>query len=303
MALSDNMKGAVFMSAAMTCYTLNDVCVKLMLDGMPLGQTVTLRGVIAVTLMYVVGRYLGVLRFNLPWREWVLIGLRAGAEITVTYCFLTALYNMPIANVTAIIQAVPLTVALAAWAVLGEPLGWRRLVAILVGFVGVLLIVQPGGEGFSVWSIYALAAVALITLRDLIVRRMDPATPSTTVAFLTAIAITVGFSVLSIGEDWAGVDAASAGLLVLAAGFITMGYLLSVMVMRVGDIGFIAPFRYAGLVVALITGLLIFGDWPDGVTLLGAAIVVGTGLFTLYRERLAGRQLREQGQGGVTAAK
>ncbi len=133
MGLSDNMKGAAFMSAAMTCYTMNDVCVKLMLGGMPLGQTVALRGLIAIALMYAVGRYLGVLRFDLPRREWGLIALRTGAEVIVTYCFLTALYNMPIANVTAIIQALPLTVALAAWAMLGEPLGWRRLLAIWWG--------------------------------------------------------------------------------------------------------------------------------------------------------------------------
>lgn len=282
------------MSAAMTCYTLNDVCIKLLLEGMPLGQTVALRGAIAIALMYTVGRALGVLRFDLPRREWGLIALRTGAEVIVTYCFLVALYNMPIANVTAIIQALPLTVALAAWAVLGEPLGWRRLLAILVGLIGVLLIVQPGGDGFSVWSIYALGAVAFITLRDLIVRRMDPATPSMTVAFVTAIGIASAFALMSVGEDWAPMDLRTVGLLALAAGFITVGYLLSVMVMRVGDIGFIAPFRYAGLVVALITGFVIFGDWPDLLTQIGAGIVVATGVFTLYRERMAARKLRRR---------
>ncbi len=97
-----------------------------------------------------------------------------------------------------------------------------------------MFIVQPGGDGFSVWSFYALAAVVFITLRDLIVRRMDLATPSMTVAFLTAIGITVAFAFLSWGESWVGLDLGAAGLLIMAAGFITVGYLLSVMVMRVG---------------------------------------------------------------------
>lgn len=273
-------------------YTLNDTCMKLISATMPLGQSVALRGGIAVMLMFLVGRYLGVLRFRLPKREWGLIVLRAGAEVVVTYCFLTALFNMPIANVTAIIQALPLTVSLAAWAFLSEPLGWRRLVAILIGFVGVMLIVQPGGAGFSIWSVYALGAVALITLRDLIVRRMDPATPSFTVAFLTAIGITVSFSLLSLGEIWVEVDLKSFGLLGLAAGFIICGYLFSVMVMRVGEIGFVAPFRYTGLVVALIVGYLFFGDWPDGMTLLGAGIVVAMGIVTLYREQITARRGR-----------
>lgn len=288
--LSDNMKGAVLMSAAMACYTLNDTCIKLISATMPLGQSVALRGVIAVTMMFLVGRYLGMLRFGLPKREWGLIVLRALAEVVVTYCFLNALFNMPIANVTAIIQALPLTISLAAWAFLSEPLGWRRLVAILIGFVGVMLIVQPGGEGFSIWSVYALGAVVLITLRDLIVRRMDPGTPSFTVAFLTAIAITVSFSVLAMGERWVEVDLMSFGLLALAAGFIICGYLFSVMVMRVGEIGFVAPFRYTGLLVALIVGYLFFGDWPDGLTLIGAGIVVAMGIFTLYREQVAARR-------------
>ncbi|MDA5093241.1 DMT family transporter [Aliiroseovarius sp. KMU-50] len=289
MALTDNMKGAALMAASMTGFTLNDTFMKLMSSDMPLGQTVALRGVLVVILMFFVGRHLGVLRFRLQRREWGLISLRTATEVIVTYCFLTALFNMPIANVTAIIQALPLTISLAAWAFLGEPLGWRRLLAILVGLVGVLLIVQPGGAGFSVWSVYALAAVVFITLRDLIVRRMDPATPSFTVAFITAIGITLAFGVMSWGEEWGSIDVTNAALLSLAAICIIFGYLFSVMVMRVGDIGFVAPFRYTGLLVALIAGFLVFGDWPDGMTLVGVGIVVSMGIFTLYRERLVAR--------------
>lgn len=291
MPMTDNMRGAALMTAAMAGYTLNDVCMKLMSSEMPLGQTVALRGVLSIGMMSLVGWYLGVLRFRLPLREWGLIALRTVSEVIVTYCFLTALYNMPIANVTAIIQALPLTVALAAWAFLAEPLGWRRLLAILVGFVGVLLIVQPGGQGFSIWSVYALGAVVFITLRDVVVRKMNPNTPSFTVALLTSIGITLAFAVLSWGEQWVALSGRSMISLTLAAVFITCGYLFSVMVMRVGDIGFVAPFRYTGLVVALIAGLLVFGDWPDGLTLIGAAIVVLTGLFTLYRERALTRRI------------
>ncbi len=200
-----------------------------------------------------------------------MVALRTLGELGgATYGFLMALFNMPIANVTAILQALPLTVALAAALFLGEPLGWRRLGAILAGFAGgVMLIVQPGGgDGFTVWSLYALVAVAFITLRDLASRRLSPpATPSLTVSLVAAIAICLAGGVGSMTETWAPpIGLREWTLLILAALFILGGYLASVAVMRVGEIGFVAPFRYTGLLWALVLGWLFFGDWPDLLT-------------------------------------
>lgn len=291
MSMSDNMKGAALMSGSMAGYTLNDTCMKLLSGEMPLSQAVFLRGVVTCIMLYGLGLMLRSLSFRLRPREWWLMLLRSIAEMGATYCFLNALFNMPIANVTAVLQVLPLTVALAAWAFLGEPLGWRRLIAILIGFVGVLLIVQPGGEGFTVWSIYALVAVVFITFRDLVVRKLDTKTPSMTVALSAAVAITVFFGLASINVEWAPITVWNASLLLLAAGFIFMGYLFAVMVMRVGEIGFVAPFRYTGLIWALILGLFLFSEWPDMLTLIGAAIVVGTGLFTLFRERQLAKRI------------
>ncbi|MCK8485478.1 DMT family transporter [Aliiroseovarius sp. S2029] len=292
MSVSDNMKGAALMAGSMAGYTFNDACMKALAGDIPLSQAVFLRGVLTCLLLYGLGLALRSLTFRLSRREWKLMLLRSFAEMGATYCFLSALFNMPIANVTAVLQALPLTIALAAWAFLGEPLGWRRLSAILLGFVGVVLIVKPGGDGFTLWSVYALLAVGFITLRDLVVRKMSPSTPSMTVALVASVAITVSFGVASLGVDWAPVPPRSGGFLVLSAVFIFMGYLFSVMVMRVGDIGFIAPFRYTGLIWALIIGLIFFGEWPDGWTLVGAGIVVATGLFTLLRERQLMRRTR-----------
>ena len=104
------------------------------------------------------------------------------SEVAAAWLFLTALFNMPIANATAILQVLPLTVTLAGALFLGEALGWRRLLAILVGLVGVMLIVQPGAEGFTIYSIYVVLAVAVITVRDLSTRRMSPQVSSLSVA-------------------------------------------------------------------------------------------------------------------------
>jgi len=122
-------------------------------------------------------------------------------EIGAAYFFLTALFNMPIANVTAILQALPLTITLAAALFFGDPIGWRRMSAILVGFVGVMLIVRPGAADFTIYSLYVLAAVGFVTLRDLATRRLSKETPSMLVTFITSTSIMVFFGVASLTID------------------------------------------------------------------------------------------------------
>ena len=285
MALTDNMRGAGLMMVSMAAFTFNDVCMKALAGEVPLFQAVFMRGVLTTLFMLVAGRTMGVIRFSLPRRDLGLIALRTMSEIGATGFFLTALFHMPIANMTAILQALPLTVALAAAMFLGEPLGRRRVVAILIGLVGVMLIVRPGAEGFNTYSIYALVAVGFVTIRDLSARRLSAQVPSFTVALIGAISVTTTFGLASLTGEWVAITAFNGAMIGMASLFIIGGYLASVMVMRVGEIGFTAPFRYTGLIWALVLGLLVFGDWPDGWTLLGAGIVVATGLFTLYRER------------------
>lgn len=269
----------------MASFTLNDAMIKLTGGAVPLMQLLFLRGVLSSLLILGLARWLGAIRFRMARRDWALIAMRSGAEVGAAYFFLTALFNMPLANVTAILQVLPLTVAIGAALFFREPLGWRRMSAILIGFLGMLLIVRPGPEGFSLWSGYALMAVVFVTMRDLATRKLSPDVPSMTVTFVAAVTV-MGFAGLaSIPEPWVALDTRLAALIIASSVFIIGGYWFSVRVMRVGDITFIAPFRYTGLVWALLLGWLVFGDWPSHLTLVGAAIVVATGLFTLYRER------------------
>lgn len=286
---ADNMRGALLMSASTAGYALNDTVLKVIGDTVPLAQLLFLRAAVTTVLMLLAVRWIGTIRFDLPVREWGLILLRSLADLGATFFFVTALLQMPIANVTAILQALPLTVALAATLFLAEPLGWRRLSAILIGFGGVMLIVRPGAAGFDAWSLWALGAVGFITLRDLAARLLEPSTPSSTVAFSASAVLFVAAGVMTLFTPWTPVAPGTAGLIGLAGTFLVVGYLTAVATMRVGEIGFVAPFRYTGLVWALILGLVIFGDWPDYLTLTGAGIVVATGLFTLYRERKLAR--------------
>jgi len=284
------MRGAALMMASMVAFTLNDTCMKALAGDIPLMQVLFIRGILTSVMMLALAGWLGQMRFRLPRRDWALIAARTVAEVGAAWFFLTALFNMPIANVTAILQALPLTVTLAGALFLGETFGWRRLLAILTGFVGVLLIVRPGAEGFTTWSVYALIAVGFVTLRDLMARQLSRDVPSTTVAFCAAFAVTVFAGLNMTQAEWQPVDAGAAWLMLAASVFVVGGYLFSVMVMRVGDIGFVAPFRYTSLLSALALGYLVFGHWPDRLTLLGSLIVVATGLFTLYRERLGMRR-------------
>lgn len=282
--LSNNLRGALLMMGAMGAYTFNDAFMKSLADEIPLFQAVLFRGCGAVVCLTIMCKILGQLRFDLSWRDWGLMALRSAGEVGGTYFFLNALFNMPIANVSAILQVLPLSVSLAAALFLGEALGWRRLTAIVIGFAGVLLIIQPGGADFSNYSFYALGAVACITLRDVAVRRMSRDVPSVFVALVAALGVTCLGGVGSLFIEWQPFSTTSALQLTGATGFLIFGYIASVSAMRFGDIGFVAPFRYASLLVALILGVTVFGEWPNLLAIVGAIVVVATGLFTLYRE-------------------
>lgn len=282
--LSDNTRGALLMMGSMAFFTLGDTCVKVLGASLPLSQILVIRGLVASVFIAALARSLGQLTFRLPARDLRLIGIRSIAEVAASFFFLTALVHMPLANISALLQMLPLTVTLGGALFFAEPVGWRRWLAICIGFVGMLLIVRPGTEGFDFWSIYALISVLCVTVRDLSTRRMSRAVPSLTVTLSASLSVVLFGLVWSVSQDWQPLDSASLWLLALASICIVGGYSFSVMTMRVGEVSFVAPFRYTGLVFALILGWFVFGDWPIPLTLMGAALIVATGIFTLLRE-------------------
>ena len=285
--LSANTRGALLMMLAMLAFVLNDACMKLLADELPLFQAIFLRGLAVGAVFLPLAWRLGALRLpDLP-RDRRLLLWRSAAEVAAAWLFLSALFNMPLANATAILQSLPLAMTVAGALVLGERVGPLRWSAVAVGFLGVLLIVQPGADGFNVYSLHALGSVAAVTLRDVVTRQMSPALPSLTVASATALTVTLAFGLLALvpglSGAWVRPSAQGWGLLALAAAFLVAGYLLAVMMMRAGEVSFIAPFRYTGLLWALLLGVLLWGDWPDLLTLMGAALVVAAGSFALWR--------------------
>ena len=287
--LSDNTRGAILMMLSMASFTLNDACMKSLAGEVPFFQAVFLRGVLTLPLLVALAKVTGGLNFRFSRRDGQLIIVRSIAETAAAYLFISALFNMPIANATAILQALPLAITLAGAVFLGEAVGWRRWLAIAVGFVGVMLIVRPGAEGFNVYSVYVVLTVVAVTIRDLASRRLSPGVNSLSVAIVGAFFVTAFMGIGSLGEQWIVPGAGDVSLLAGAAVLIIGGYIFSIMTMRVGQIAVVTPFRYTSLLWALILGFVVFGDWPSALTLVGAGIVVATGIYTLYRERAVAR--------------
>ena len=285
MPLSDNMRGIMFINLAMLAFTLNDTCMKAVTETLPLFQTIAMRGVLTTAALVVVAMMTGGLRLWPGPRDGRIVALRSVAEIGATLFFFAALLHMPLANLSAIMQSLPLAVTLAAALIFGDPIGWRRLLAIAIGFVGVLLIIRPGTDAFNIWSVMGLISVGWVVVRDLSTRRLSPAVPSATVAIWASVCVTIMGIVGSGWTGWKPVTMVEALLVLGATINLVIGYLTVVMMMRVGDIGIVAPFRYMALIWAIVLGWAFFGTFPDGLTILGAGIVVATGIFTLIRER------------------
>ncbi len=289
----DNSRGIVAMNVAMFSFISSDTLMKYVTQTLPLGEAIFLRGAIASVLVGVVVAWSG------DWREWrgmiePRMAVRLVGEIGATLFYLVALVHMPIANVTAVFQATPLAMTASAAVFLGEKVGPRRWAAIAVGLVGVMIIVRPGLEGFDAWSIAVLISVGFVAVRDIATARLPASAPASLVTFVTAVTVTVlGVGVWPfehlVGRrvEWVVPDPFLGGLVVANAVALLAGYVGLLLATRLAETSAIAPFRYTLLVWSFLTGVLVFGQYPDTPTLVGASIVVATGLYAFHRERSA----------------
>jgi drug/metabolite transporter (DMT)-like permease len=215
------------------------------------------------------------------------IVFRNAAELVGTLGFVTAIALTPISTASAILQATPLIVTFGAAMFFGETVGWRRWTAIGVGFFGVMLIIRPGTEGFNHLSIITLIGVFGLAMRDLATRSVPKETSSMQLSFLAFLTLVPTGLILSLvfGTSWVIPTFkiwAMLGASIIVAVF---AYYAVVAAMRVGEISFVTPFRYSRLVFALFFGVLVFKEEPDALTLIGSAIIVASGIYTVWRER------------------
>ena len=272
------------MVLAMAGFVVNDALVKSLGDRLPFAQIMFVRGALLGVLIGVLIRRHGLVgRVRETLHPMVLA--RALGELLATVTFLLALTRLPFATIGSILQALPLAVTLGAALFLKEPVGWRRWTAILVGFGGVLLIVRPGSIAFEPATLLVVLTVAFAATRDLCTRSLPPALPSLLVSGATTVLISLaGLLWCVVGRAWTPMTGTEVGTLVAASGFLFVGYQFIVLAMRSGDVAYVVPYRYTGLLFAIAIGLVFFDEVPDAWTLVGAAIIVATGLFSLYRE-------------------
>ena len=283
-----NRRGIVAMAGAMACFIANDAVVKLASAAMPTAQLIFLRGTMATAIVLAVAFATGALARA---RDTVhrSVVVRALAEALATVLYLTALFQLPIANAAAINLSTPLFIVVLAVAFMGEKVSAAHWLAVCTGFAGVLLVVQPGLEGFNAYALVCLLSALFQALRDLLTRRIAADVPAVLITLSTTVAVTLLAGALSLVEGWRAFAPRDLALLALAAAFLMGAYYLIVDAMRHGELSLVAPFRYTGVLYAIVLGYLIWGDVPNALAWAGIALLVGAGLFVLHRERARAR--------------
>jgi drug/metabolite transporter (DMT)-like permease len=273
------------MAVGMAGFTMNDTITKAVSSEMNFGEVMLVRGLFAIVLIAALAFQQRAVR---PLHTLMMkpVALRVIGEVGGTISFLAAITHLPLANTAAIFQALPLAITLGAALAFGEPVGWRRWLAITAGFVGVVIIVRPGVEGFNQFSLFALISVIFCAVRDLATKKIPAQIPSLFITLLTTVAVTTagGIILVPLG-GWTPPSGRALGLLAFAAVLLLIGYQFVIMALRTGDISAVAPFRYSALLWAMLLGYLVFGDVPDGMMATGASIIVLSGLYAFYRER------------------
>jgi drug/metabolite transporter (DMT)-like permease len=286
----DNIRGAAIMVFSMLCFAIEDALIKLLADAIPVGQilsTICLGGLIA---------FLGwaLMKGERLWQPAYLdtkVLLRSACDVCGSVMFVTSLTLIPLTTASAVIQATPLVVAMGAAVFLGQSVGWRRWLAILVGFVGVLIIIRPGMEGFTPATLLAVGGMLGLAARDLFTRGLTVQLSGTQLGSHTFALIVPAGLLLVLFQGQAFVMPNSQEWLILLGAIIIgmIAYLAIVAATRGGNAGIISSFRYSRMIFALIIGYIVFYEVPDAPTLIGAAIIIASGIYTLWRETVLRR--------------
>ncbi len=290
----NNLRSIFLVILSMLAFSLEDMFIKQLSVNIATGQVLLGLGIGSSLIFFMRARLMGD-RILAPaaWRPMML--MRALSEGVAAMFFATALARVDISTVAAVFQTMPLVLTMAAAFFLHEQVGWRRWSAIGVGFAGVLLIIRPGLSGFEPDVMLVLGAVFAIAARDLITRRIDAAVSSNVVSLQGFLSLIIT-GVLMMVFSPRGLVAPTTPELAMFTGAILFGaagYLGIVTAMRMGEASVVAPYRYTRLVFSMLAGVLVFGERPDLYTLLGSALIIGSGLYTFLREqRLVRRQAR-----------
>ena len=266
-----------------TCsYVINDTLMKLATTGLPPYEVLFLRGCAAslwgLPLLFILG-YGTKLPLLLERR----VLARNLAEMVAILCYIIALTNLPIADASALGQITPLLVLLGASLLFRERIGGVRMALIGLGFIGAIMVAQPTMNGISIYAVLALANAVLCAVRDIAGRRIAAEVPGMIVAMSAVVVVLIGAGTMHlVTERWV-MPGLNHILLLLGSGlFLIFGHFFIFMAYRVGPTRVVAPFYYFFTFWAVISGLVVFGQFPNTLAISGIALVVASGLAVVF---------------------
>ena len=284
MLVNPSIKGAALMSLCTACYVVSDVFMKYVSREIDLYQITFLRGFI-VTLILLVFCFILKVSLKIPSnKDKIIILVRSVFEVLMIYSFLTALFNMNIANANAVLQLIPLVVLFGSFLFLGKQLKQNEIIAVLFGLIGAIIVIRPGASDFNFYSIFALLAVASMSVRDLVTVNLNKKIPSLLVAFYSSLLITIVSFLLS-SEKGGFMELKDPMFIFYSAVLVSIGYIAAVAAMRFGEVTFVSPFRYTALLWAIVLGFLFFSEIPKLTTIFGGLIIIFAGIYLVYNEK------------------
>jgi len=286
----ENLRGIVLMIAAMAGFAIEDMLLKSVYGHLPVGQILMVFGAGGAVVFAVLTLRQGQRLFSraalVPAVAW-----KAGNEVIGRVFYTLAIALTPLSSASAILQATPLVVTLGAALIFGERVVWQRWLAIFIGFLGVLVILRPGLEGFTPAAILAVIGTLGFAGRDLATRAAPKTLGNMLLGFYGfLVLVPTGLAMLAVTGGAVLPTLSELLRLMLAIAVGVSAYAFLTAAMRLGEVAVVTPFRYTRLVFALLVGIVVFGERPDAATLVGAAIVVGSGIYTILMARRPARR-------------
>lgn len=274
----------MIMALSMFLLSVGDVVVRFLGQTVPVGQLIAIRGMILIVILILMMRVMrDPIRLPLLANRWAII--RGLAETLSTYCFFISIQLIPIAVSTTVVFIFPVIITLVSIPLFGERVGVIRLGAVVMGFVGVVIVASPSGDGFNTAMIYPIVTAISLVVRDLATRKIDANVSSVSVILTTAVVTTLG-GLASLPWGWTRIGTELYGVFVIAAGLVACSFIAYVMAIRRGELSVIAPTQYMVILWATIWGALIWDEIPGIQAAIGGVLIILAGLVILWREHI-----------------
>jgi len=266
----------------MTLLSSNDVFMKLSSEHLGIGQLLFIRGSIAVAIFSLAMRITGKpIIAEVAFSKWIL--LRAFCECGAAFCFITGLSLLPIATASTLVWTSPIFLTIAATLILKEHVAAVRWLAVFVGFIGVMLVANPASVDFSLAMLLPLAAAIFIAARDLVTRKLDPSLHSLYVTWTTLVVVTIAGLLISF-LDWRPIALTQILWLCASAVLISSAFFVQISAVRLGELSFIAPFSYTGILIAVFYGFVVWEELPGTAMIFGIILIILSGLYILSHQ-------------------